>query len=261
MKRIALLLISALLLSGCSSSPESDTKRSVHSVFFVADTPRGFKLFSEEREFDKTDDLAQLVIAELISGELAPFDSDYTNLWGSSNSLRSITVSNSIATIDLSTISLNVGAETEQRAIEQIVWTYLTLNPKISSVRFTVNGEIVESFAGHVDTTGTFTLAPSYEVLNPLQISSINEGDVLSNPITVTGQACTFEANVVWKLSRNEEIVKESFTTAASACPDRSAWKVALGQLAAGSYKFEVLEYSAEDGALFAIDDKNFVVK
>jgi hypothetical protein len=30
--------------------------------------------------------------------------------------------------------------------------------------------------------------------------------------------------------------------------------------LAAGSYKFEVLEFSAEDGSLFAMGDKNFVI-
>lgn len=231
------------------------------NVYFVADTPRGFKLFSEKREFTQSDDFAQKIVSELVSGEISPTDPDYENLWGPSNSVISIETSDAIATIDLGSISLNVGSEGEQRAIEQIVWTYLELAPSIKSVRFTVNGKTVESFAGHVDTTGEFTRAPSYEVLNPLQISSITENDVLTNPVTISGEACTFEANVLWRLLKDGAIAKEAPTTAATACPDRSTWSVNLDTLPAGSYKFEVLEYSAEDGSLFAMDDKNFTVK
>ena len=65
---------------------------------------------------------------------------------------------------------------------------------------------------------------------------------------------------MVWRLSKDGEVLKEAVTTAGTACPDRSSWSVYLDELAAGSYKFEVLEYSAEDGSLFAMDDKNFVI-
>lgn len=261
MRKISLVFIAALLLSGCAGDGGSAEKSSEVNVYFVGDTPRGFKLFSEKREFTQSDDLAQKVISDLVSGKITPEDPNYVNLWGSTNSLKSITTSKSVATIDLGTVSLNVGSEGEQRAIEQIVWTYLDLTPTVETVRFSVNGQTVESFAGHVDTTANFTRAPSYEVLNPLQISSINENQVLSNPIKISGEACTFEANVLWRLSKDGAIIKEQPTTAETACPDRSAWSVVLDELAPGSYKFEVLEYSAEDGSLFATDDKNFVVK
>jgi hypothetical protein len=261
MKKMSLALIAVFLLSSCASDGGSAEQRAQTNVYFVADTPRGFKLFSERMDFAQTDDLAQEIISDLVSGKITPKDPEYVNLWGATNSLNSITISDSIATIDLGTVSLNVGSEGEQRAIDQIVWTYLDASPTIESVRFTVNGKIVESFAGHVDTTGDFNRAPSYEVLNPLQISSITEGEVLSNPITISGQACTFEANVIWRLSKDAVTIKEEPTTAETACPDRSAWSVALAELAPGTYKFEVLEYSAENGSLFATDDKNFTVQ
>jgi len=261
MKRVALLLLLSLLLTGCAKSEVTPEVGVNASVFFVADTPRGFKLFSEKREFPKSNDLALEIISQLVTGGLIPQDPDYVNLWNSQNSINSINTSHSIATIDLSTISLNVGAEAEQRAIDQIVWTYLELNSEVKGVHFTVNGKTVESFAGHVDTTGEFTRAPDYDVLNPLQISSISEGEELSNPIEISGEACTFEANVYWRLSQDGKLVRDGSTMAAVACPERSAWKVALGQLSAGSYRFEVIEYSAEDGSLFATDDKNFVIK
>lgn len=261
MKKISLLLIAVFLLSGCASDGGIVEKSSEVNVYFVGDTPRGFKLFSEKREFVESDEATQNIISDLVSGKITPEDPNYTNLWGAPNSLNSITTANSIATIDLATISLNVGSEGEQRAIDQIVWTYLESSPSTNAVRFTVNGKIVESFAGHVDTTGEFTRAPSYEVLNPLQISSITENEVLSNPINISGEACTFEANVLWRLSKGGAIIKEQPTTAETACPDRSAWSIELEELSPGTYKFEVLEYSAEDGSLFATDDKNFVVK
>ena len=34
----------------------------------------------------------------------------------------------------------------------------------------------------------------------------------------VTGQAATFEANVVWELKRGEEVVRQGFTTARECC-------------------------------------------
>lgn len=261
MKRVPLVLALLLLISGCGSEKSPQEQGINSSIYFVADTPRGFKLYSEMREFPETGDVAEKVISDLVSGELVPLDPDYATLWGPANSLNSIAISMSVATIDLKAISLNVGAEAEQRAIDQIVWTYLGLNDEVDTVRFTVNGDTVESFAGHVDTTGDFTRAPDYEVLNPLQISSMNEGDSISSPVEISGQACTFEANVVWRLTTAGKVVEESFTTAVSACPERSAWSVSLKDLAPGAYTFEALEYSAEDGSLSAIDDKNFVVK
>ena len=259
MRKSSLIVVSILILAGCSQTPIRNQK--AVEVFFVADTPRGFKLFSEVRNFSESDDLDVQVLSDLVSGKLVPLDPDYVNLWGGTNILNSIAPSGAKATIDLGLITLNIGAEGEQRAIDQIVWTYLGLAKDIKSVRFTVNGNAVESFAGHVDTSGEFRRAPSYEVLNPVQISSIKDGGVQRSPVTVYGEACTFEANVVWSLLLNGVVVKDGFTTATSGCPDRGDWSVSLEDLEPGRYVIQVLEYSAEDGSLFAEDDKNFFVK
>jgi len=263
MKRIALLIATLLLVTSCSQ----DTTEKLWEdgipvkLYFVADTPRGLKLFSEERLYASFDDMNLQVISDLVSGKVAPLDPDYTNLWGTTNTVNSVTVDGSVATVDLGPISLNVGAEAEQRAIDQIVWTLTALAPAVKSVVFTVNGKSVESFAGHVDATAQFVRAIDYEVLNPIQISSINEGTELAAPLTVSGQACTFEANVVWKLLQGETVVKEGFSTATSGCPDRGDWSISFDNLGAGEYIIQALEYSAEDGSLFAKDDKNFTVK
>lgn len=264
MKKFAFLLAALLFLTGCAQSTTEKVYQDGVPVkfFFVSDTPRGFKLFSETQNFQvKEGDLNVQVVSDLVSGVVVPLDPQYSNLWGRGNSVNSVTIDQSVATVDLGTLNLIVGAEGEQRAIDQIVWTLTEFAPDITGVAFTVNGKRVESFSGHVDTTKVFERAIGYEVLNPIQISSINQGAELTSPITISGQACTFEANVVWKISQDGKVVQEGFTTASSGCPERGDWSITVADLTPGEYKFEALEYSAEDGSLFAIDDKEFEIK
>jgi hypothetical protein len=251
-----------LLVTGCAEHTDVRVWEDGVPVklYFVSDTPRGLKLFSEERTSSDYYDLNLQVISDLVSGKVAPLDPDYINLWGGTNMVNSVSINGSVATVDLGEISLNVGAEGEQRAIDQIVWTLTALAPEVKSVALTVNGKTVESFAGHVDTTVQFTRAVDYEVLNPIQISSINEGAVMVLPLTISGQACTFEANVIWKLLQNIVVVKEGFTTATSGCPNRGNWSISFKDLEPGEYTIQALEYSAEDGSLFAIDNKRFTI-
>jgi hypothetical protein len=260
-------LTAVLLLSLTACSPQSTDTNSVKEtksvdIYFVADTPRGIKLFSELREFTTaSDNFSTEVLSQLISGTLQPLDPDYVNLWDNTNSLNQILISAKVATIDLNLGQLNVGSEGELRAIEQLVWTLTEIAPNLIAVKFLNNGQPIESFAGHVDTTKTFKRSPDYDVLNPLQIRSMNHGGELFNPIVISGEACTFEANVVWELLQNGQQISKGFTTAAAACPIRSDWEVDLEELAAGNYEFRAIEYSAEDGSLFAIDSKEFYVK
>lgn len=264
MKKIALIIASLLFLTGCAQNTTEKVYEEGVPVnfFFVSDTPRGFKLFSETQNYTVRDGDQNLqVVSDLVSGAVTPLDPQYVNLWGKGNTVNSVTVDQSVATIDLGTVTLSVGSEGEQRAIDQIVWTLTEFATNVKTVRFTVNGEVTESFAGHVDASGDFARAADYEVLNPIQISSINNGAELTSPVTISGQACTFEANVVWKLSKDGNVVKEGFTTAAAGCPVRSDFSISLAELEPGEYRIEAIEYSAEDGSLFAIDDKEFTVK
>jgi len=247
---LAGLIIGFISLLGCAT-PTGESAR----IYFVTDTPRGFKLVSEIREV-KNEEQA---VKDLLTGQLQPLDPDYQNLWAESD-LNSIKIIEDLAVVDISFGSLNVGAEGEQRAIDQIVWTLTEINPEITKVEFLVNSNSIETFAGHVDTLAQFSRQPEYEVLNPLQISSLNENGSTNSPVVISGEACTFEANVVWTLLIADQPILNNYTTAETACPERSNWSVDLGELEKGEYRFKVEEFSAEDGSLFAQDDKVFIV-
>jgi hypothetical protein len=248
------------LVAGCASSPSAEAVEV--DVYFVGDTGVGLRLFSEITVIEGgIDDGGEAVLKDLISGEMQPNDGDYVNLWDTTHSLNGLDVVGTTAILDINLGALNVGGEGEQRAIDQLVWTLIGINSSIESVSIVVNGKSVDSLAGHVDATVEFAKAPSYEVLSPVQIAQPREGDTVGVPVVVAGQACTFEANVVWALYLEGNLIDDGFTSAERACPERSSWSVTLGSLDAGNYTFLAQEFSAQDGSVVAQDSRNFTVE
>ena len=235
-----------------------------YAFYFVADTARGLRLYKEVQTVDTAEnelgsDKGLNALTMLINGQLPPFDGDHKTLWKSGSKVIGITREGGVATVDLSRGRFDVDAEAEQRAIDQIIWTLTANDPTVTSVKFTIDGRSVETLAGKVDTTASFVPGFSYEVLASVGIDQLDRSDVTS-PVVITGMACTFEANVSWELLQNKKIIDSGATTAALACPDRSAWKIDLGELAAGKYTIRVFDLSAEDGSVVSEDDKDFTV-
>ncbi len=235
-----------------------------YAFYFVADTAQGFRLVREVHEVsrienDLGDDKGLNSLQMLVSGQLPPYDGDQVTLWNNGTKVNSVSVVAGVATVDLTLGRISMGSESEQRAIDQIVWTLIENNPTVTSVKFTVDGVVTESLAGHVDFAQAFMLAPSYEVLATVWIDLLDRSDV-KNPVSVSGSACTFEANVSWELLQGLDVVKTGSTTAATACPDRSDWTIDLGELAAGNYVLKVSDLSAKDGSVIFADTKAFTV-
>ncbi len=235
-----------------------------YAFYYVADTAQGFRLVREVHEVSKIendlgDDKGLNSLQMLVSGQLPPYDGDQVTLWNNGTKVNSLTKVDGVATVDLTLGRISLGSESEMRAIDQIVWTLIENDPAVTSVKFTVDGVVSESLAGHVDFGQTFVLAPSYEVLASVWIDLLDRSD-LQNPVSISGSACTFEAGVSWELSQGGSVVGSGYTTAATACPDRSEWNVDLGELAAGNYVLKVSDLSAKDGSVIFADTKTFTV-
>jgi hypothetical protein len=273
----------ALVLStttGCTAAPESPAPTTAisdapspsatvddvqdYSFYFVSETEQGFRLVREVQQVSKTendlgDDKGLNSLIMLVDGQLPPFDGDHRTLWNNGTKVNSVTAVDGVATVDLTLGRISLGSESEQRAIDQIVWTLIGNDPTISSVKFTVNGVVSESLAGHVDFSQEFVPAAGFDVLASVWIDLLDRSNV-SNPVLIAGSACTFEANVAWELSQGGDVKDSGATTAELACPDRSDWKLDLGDLAAGNYVLTVSDFSAEDGSLIFADTKAFTV-
>ena len=276
-------LITATALAGCGSDsaivpttsptssetaiPSASTTPDViqdYAFYFVADTAQGFRLVREVHpvskiENDLGDDKGLNSLLMLINGQLPPYDGDQVTLWNNGSKVNSVTTVDGVATVDLSLGRISLGSESEQRAIDQIVWTLTENNSAITSVKFTVDGKVSESLAGHVDITKAFIRAQSYEVLASVWIDLLDRSDV-TNPVTISGSACTFEATIAWQLTEDGDVVSSESTTAATACPDRSDYNIDLGDLEPGDYVLEVSDLSAKDGSVIFADTKAFTV-
>jgi hypothetical protein len=235
-----------------------------YSIYYVTETKQGFRLVREVHqvskiEYDLGDDTGLNSLLLLVNGQLPPFDGDHRTLWNNGTKVNGVTVLEGVATVDLTLGRISLGSESEQQAIDQIVWTLIENEPSIQSVKFTVDGIAAESLAGHVDFGQSFVLASDTEVLATVWIDLLDRSDV-TNPVSISGSACTFEANVTWELSLGGEVVKTGATMAATACPDRSNWSIELGELTPGNYDLKVSDVSAEDGSLVFADTKAFTV-
>ena len=275
---VAVLLLSACGSNSQNSSPSNPPVSSTpsesampiiddlqdYAFYFTSETAQGFRLVREVHQVSKVendlgDDKGFNSLVMLVDGQLPPFDGDHRTLWNNGTKVNSVSVVGGVATVDLTLGRISLGAESEQRAIDQMVWTLIENDPAVTSVKFTIDGIVSESLAGHVDFSQVFTLAPSYEVLASVWIDLLDRSDV-SNPVSITGSACTFEANVAWELTQGGDVVSSGATTAATACPDRSDWSIDLGELAPGNYVLKVSDTSAEDGSLIFEDTKAFTV-
>lgn len=248
-------------IPSASASPSTSAVTVPAELFYVADTGTDLVMFSEIHQVQESTDLGLAALQVLVDGTAHPFDPEYSTLWGTGSKVNSITREGELATVDLTLGQLNLGSSAEGRAIDQLVWTLTAVDPSVKSLKFTVDGKTVESIAGHIDATGTFTRAETFEVLAAVAVTSPFQNETVSNPVVVKGQACTFEANVVWELLQNGEVIKSGSTTAAEACPSRSEWSVELGQLDPGSYVIRAFDLSAKDGSLVNEDTKDFTVK
>jgi len=275
---VAVLLVSACGSNNQNSSPSNLPVSSApsesampiiddlqdYAFYFSSETAQGFRLVREVHQVSKIendlgDEKGFNSLVMLVDGQLPPFDGDHRTLWNNGTKVNSVSVVEGVATVDLTLGRISLGAESEQRAIDQMVWTLIENDPAVTSVKFTIDGLVSESLAGHVDFSQVFTLAPSYEVLASVWIDLLDRSDV-SNPVSITGSACTFEANVAWELTKGGDVVSSGATTAATACPDRSDWSIDLGELAPGNYVLKVSDTSAEDGSLIFEDTKAFTV-
>lgn len=278
--RAAILCASAVLVAGCAGGlPSGQTSPSVSdstttstaspsatpssqeaalALYWVGDTAKGFRLFREFKKVAVGEDPIRTAVQTLFSS--SPQDGDYTNLWPATSKVNSVRIEEGMATIDISPGKLNVGAEAEMRAIDQLVWTATAANPAIKQVKILINGKEAESLAGHVDLTEPFARGLTYEVLADIWILSPVEGQKVDNDVVVEGVATTFEANVAWRLLKGGQTVKSGATTAGEAAPARAPWTISFTDLAPGEYLITAAEYSAKDGSLVTQDTKAFTV-
>lgn len=160
--------------------------------------------------------------------------------------LLSLQIDDGIADVDLSA-EFGAGGSEESRRMRaaQIVYT-LTQFPEVETVRLLAAGEPYEAAPEPADRNDFIDLAP------PIIVNRPYPNEPISSPMTVSGSANVFEANVMIRvLDRNGNELQETFTTATcgSGCRGEFSKSVSfkVGEKQVG--RVEVFWESAEDGS------------
>ncbi|TDE01303.1 Gmad2 immunoglobulin-like domain-containing protein [Jiangella asiatica] len=190
-------------------------------VYFVADSGAGSRLAREFQTIESADPPVLAALRQVAS----PTDPDYTSLW-QSGLIRSAEVGDDAITVDLTAlpeITRDSGEPSAaELAVQQVVYTATAAAATFDldgslPVRITVEGEAVDAL-GEVPLTEPVPRAEPLDVRQVMQLNEPTEGATVTSPVTVRGEAATFEANVPWEIRRDGEVVDEGAATATECC-------------------------------------------
>lgn len=266
--------------------PESPGRQVALPVYYVGAQPAGeadtsiprFVLFREFHRTSVASDtdaarMVQLAVTEMFANQ--PIDPDYGGLWPAAAEIRSATVDDTtgLITVDVADVAISDVRGVEDRvlpqateaAVHQLVYTataaaaYADPTLPALTVRILVDGEPTTSFLG-TDTTDP--LRRDVMARASIWILSVEDGDTVTAPVVVAGEANTFEGGPAqWELSRDGAVVANGLTSTGACCTWRP-FEIDLDVAAPGTYTIEVYDVGGlglRDRAPY--DSKTFTIE
>ena len=225
-------------------------------VYYVMDADAaGPRLYREERPNPGMDPVTAALSTMFAE---PPLDPDYDSPWPRDTSVLDYSVDGDTAQVDLSGF-VSAGAEGEDIAVQQLVYTVTANDTSVKQVRVLVDGKTPAS--GHQDWSEPVSRAPRLDVQGLIWLLGPTEGATVSSPVEITGYGTAFEATVNWEVRRqgSDEVVAEGFTNA-GANGEFAEFSDSV-ELDPGTYEVRAYEASAEDGRPLNTDTKVFTVE
>jgi hypothetical protein len=144
--------------------------------------------------------------------------------------LLGIAIHDGVATVDLtSEYQSGAGSRSMQMRLAQVVYT-LTQFPTVQKVRFRLDGSPVNVFSSEGITLSHPVGRTDYADLLPaIVVGKPTSGEQVTSPVTVSGTADVFEANVtVEVLDAAGKVVGHEFTTASCGSGCRGSFSVSV---------------------------------
>jgi hypothetical protein len=190
---------------------------------------RGEELVSVKRTYEPTPRVATAAIEALLSGPTkAERVSGFDSAIPAGTRLLGISIKSGVAVIDLtSEYQSGGGSLSMQVRLGQVVYT-LTQFPTVKRVSFRLDGTPVDVFSSEGIVLSKPVGRGDYKDLLPVIVVSLPAaGSRITSPVTVSGSANVFEANVTVKvLDANGRVVGSTFTTATCGTGCRGTYSV-----------------------------------
>jgi hypothetical protein len=236
------------------SSPPAPIEGDVY-VYYVMDDGRQPRLYREQRPNPGMSPAAAALATMLQSPAVDP---DYGSPWPSGTEVLDYSASGDTATVDLSDF-VSLGAQAEQVAVQQVVYTVTANEPDVTRVQLLVDGEAPPS--GHSDWSQPVSRAPMLDVQGLIWVLTPTQDSTVSSPVEITGYGTAFEATVSWEVrpEGSDQVVADGFTQA-GANGEFAEFSDSV-QLEPGTYEIRAFESSAQDGRPLHVDTKTFTVE
>jgi Sporulation and spore germination/Immunoglobulin-like domain of bacterial spore germination len=200
-------------------------------------------------------------VTEMLDGRTAD-DSDYHSGWPASAAVRTVSVSGTSITVDLSGAAINGDdPPTEAAALQQLIWTATAVVPG-STMRLLLDGQPVTRLWSLLPAFGDLHRGSWLDVQALIQVIDPQQGVTVGQTFTVTVDGSAFEAAAVVRIrDAGGAVVKEQPIHVGSLAVPSRATATATFTLAPGRYTVEGFVYSARDGSVQQLDDHQFTVK
>ena len=213
------------LSTGGSSTSEGTARLITYQVWFT----RGESLFMVKRTQEATPRIGTAAMESLIAG---PDTQEQAAAVGSQipagTQLLGLNVDNGVATVDLtSEFESGGGSASMNMRIAQVVYT-LTQFPTVKGVLFQLDGQRVDVLGGEGVIVDQPVTRKDYRSLLPgILVTSPQIGEKVGNPVTVSGTANVFEANVTVEIvDASGKVLGRTFTTATCGTGCRGTFSV-----------------------------------
>jgi spore germination protein GerM len=229
-----------------TASPTAETAPAAAEVpvYYLVDTRAGFRLARELREV--TGDPLVGAVEAMVEGADDP---DYATTWNPDTEVLSVEQSGGTVTVNLSedARTANAGSEAAAMMVQQLVHTVTGAAQEDASVRLLIEGEPAGELWGVLTWDEPVVPADPADVRVLVQIDRPAEGATAASPVTVTGEANAFEANVPWRVLATDgtEVTTGFATTTAGQEFAPFSFEVALEP---GTYVVEISEDDPSGG-------------
>jgi hypothetical protein len=169
------------------------------AVYYLVDTRAGVRLAREPATVTGADPVVAAV-ERMVSGADDP---DYTTSWDPGTRVLGVDRSAAAIVVDLSAEArtADIGSEGAATMVQQLVWTVTeAADADTTPVQLTIEGEPAGELWGAVSWTEPIPRDDPLAVRQLVQIDEPAEGAVTGSPVTVSGEAAAFEANVPWRV-------------------------------------------------------------
>lgn len=215
-------------------------------VYYVAsDGKAGGRLYREQRPNPGMDPVLAAISTMLAEPAL---DRDYDiESWPAGTEVLAYTAEGETATIEM---SVPEGADWEDYAMQQLVYTVTANDPVVNEIQLIVNGRAMGS---------PFGRAPMVDVQGLIWVLEPRHDSEVTSPVQIVGYGTAFEGTVSWDVTNVETGEVVSGFTSAGANGEFADFYDEV-ELEPGQYKIRAYESSAEDGRPLHVDDKTFTV-